>query len=113
MLDMEMGQQAYGLQARFGRACTRTPRRRSSWSGTGGSRSEIEPPGGKPFDVVLVDQAPTDERCALSSCRCCSPPLAVVAPAARADGDPASDYLITRQMFLPFNAKIPESRSRH
>jgi hypothetical protein len=35
--------------------------------------------------------------------------LAVV-PAARADGDPASDYLITRQTFLPFNAKIPNSQ---
>jgi hypothetical protein len=31
-------------------------------------------------------------------------------PAARADGDPASDYLITRQTFLPFNAKIPDSQ---
>jgi hypothetical protein len=34
--------------------------------------------------------------------------LALVAtPVALADGDPASDYLITRQTFLPFNAKIP------
>jgi hypothetical protein len=32
----------------------------------------------------------------------------VAVPIANADGDPASDYLITRQTFLPFNAKIPE-----
>ena len=31
-------------------------------------------------------------------------------PVARADGDPASDYLITRQTFLPFTAKIPEAQ---
>jgi hypothetical protein len=37
--------------------------------------------------------------------------LAVV-PAARADGDPASDYLITRQTFLPFDAKIPEKQAQ-
>jgi hypothetical protein len=34
----------------------------------------------------------------------------VAVPAASADGDPASDYLITRQTFLPFNAKIPEEQ---
>jgi len=34
----------------------------------------------------------------------------VAVPVARADGDPASDYLITRQTFLPFNAKIPEAQ---
>lgn len=34
----------------------------------------------------------------------------VAVPLARADGDPASDYLITRQTFLPFNAKIPKSQ---
>jgi hypothetical protein len=34
----------------------------------------------------------------------------LVAPVARADGDPASDYLITRQTFLPFNAKIPKAQ---
>jgi hypothetical protein len=28
--------------------------------------------------------------------------------AARADGDPASDFLITRDVFLPYNAKIPD-----
>jgi hypothetical protein len=37
--------------------------------------------------------------------------LAVIAtPVAHADGDPASDYLITRQTFLPFNAKIPNAQ---
>jgi hypothetical protein len=34
----------------------------------------------------------------------------VAAPVARADGDPASDYLITRQTFLPFTAKIPKQQ---
>jgi hypothetical protein len=34
----------------------------------------------------------------------------VAVPVASADGDPASDYLITRQTFLPFNAKIPEEQ---
>ena len=34
----------------------------------------------------------------------------VAVPVARADGDPASDYLLTRQTFLPFTAKIPESQ---
>jgi hypothetical protein len=34
----------------------------------------------------------------------------VAVPVARADGDPASDYLITRQTFLPFTAKIPDSQ---
>ncbi len=34
----------------------------------------------------------------------------VATPVARADGDPASDYLLTRQTFLPFTAKIPNSQ---
>jgi hypothetical protein len=34
----------------------------------------------------------------------------LAAPAARADGDPASDYLITRQTFLPFDVKIPKAQ---
>jgi hypothetical protein len=34
---------------------------------------------------------------------------ACLAAPARADGDPASDYLITRQTFLPFNTKIPKA----
>jgi hypothetical protein len=34
----------------------------------------------------------------------------VATPVARADGDPASDYLITRQTFLPFTAKIPKQQ---
>jgi hypothetical protein len=37
--------------------------------------------------------------------------LALIAtPVAQADGDPASDYLITRQTFLPFNAKTPNAQ---
>jgi hypothetical protein len=31
----------------------------------------------------------------------------VAAPVARADGDPASDYLLSQKTFLPFDAKIP------
>ena len=34
----------------------------------------------------------------------------LAAPTARADGDPASDYLLTRQTFLPFDAKIPKAQ---
>jgi hypothetical protein len=34
----------------------------------------------------------------------------VPVPVARADGDPASDYLLTRQTFLPFTAKIPKAQ---
>jgi hypothetical protein len=33
--------------------------------------------------------------------------LALGAPAARADGDPASDYLIEQNVFLPYDATIP------
>jgi hypothetical protein len=35
---------------------------------------------------------------------CC---LAV--PSAHADGDPASDYLLTLNTFIPFDAKVPEA----
>ena len=28
------------------------------------------------------------------------------------DGDPASDYLIGEQLFLPYDAKIPQARQR-
>jgi hypothetical protein len=44
--------------------------------------------------------------------------LAVVAAAlatctvARADGDPASDYLLTQQVFLPFDAKLPTAKQQ-
>jgi hypothetical protein len=34
------------------------------------------------------------------------------ASTARADGDPASDYLLGQQVFLPFDAKIPQARQR-
>ena len=34
------------------------------------------------------------------------------ATAAHADGDPASDYLITQQVFLPYDAKIPAASQR-
>jgi hypothetical protein len=34
----------------------------------------------------------------------------VAAPAARADGDPASDYLLVQKVFLPFDAKFPPKR---
>jgi hypothetical protein len=38
--------------------------------------------------------------------------MLVLAPAARADGDPASDYLITQRAFLPFNAKVSAARAK-
>jgi hypothetical protein len=34
----------------------------------------------------------------------------VVAASARADGDPASDYLLVQKVFLPFDAKLPAQR---
>jgi hypothetical protein len=36
----------------------------------------------------------------------------LVAGNARADGDPASDYLIGSQVFLPFDAKLPPAKQR-
>jgi hypothetical protein len=35
-----------------------------------------------------------------------------LATTARADGDPASDYLLGSQVFLPFDAKLPQDRQR-
>src|SRR5207245_985963 len=35
--------------------------------------------------------------------------LLLAAPAARADGDPASDVLYTQRLFIPFNAPISTS----
>jgi hypothetical protein len=35
----------------------------------------------------------------------------IAAPAAHADGDPASDYLLTQATFLPFDAKVPKSEA--
>jgi hypothetical protein len=34
------------------------------------------------------------------------------APAARADGDPASDYLLTQKVFFPFDLKVPAAKQR-
>ena len=34
---------------------------------------------------------------------------AVAAPAARADGDPASDYLLTYQVFYPYYTNTPKA----
>jgi hypothetical protein len=34
---------------------------------------------------------------------------AVATPSARADGDPASDYLLSQDVFVPFDGKIPTS----
>ena len=70
---------------------------------------QVEPPGGTPFDVVArrpgerMRRAARRRRVAAAAC--------VAAPVARADGDPASDYLLTQQMFLPFNVKIPTGSS--
>ena len=35
----------------------------------------------------------------------------VAAPAARADGDPASDYLYAAKVFLPYDAKFPKTQA--
>jgi hypothetical protein len=37
---------------------------------------------------------------------------ATLAATARADGDPASDYLLTEQTFLPYDAKIPRAQQQ-
>lgn len=36
--------------------------------------------------------------------------MLAVAPLARADGDPASDYLITQQVFFPYDTKFPAAQ---
>lgn len=33
----------------------------------------------------------------------------IAAPQARADGDPASDYLLTQKVFFPFDVKVPKA----
>jgi hypothetical protein len=38
--------------------------------------------------------------------------LALTAQPARADGDPASDYLIGQKVFFPYDAKIPQAEQR-
>ena len=35
-----------------------------------------------------------------------------LAAAARADGDPASDFLLTQQIFVPFDVKVPAEKQR-
>jgi hypothetical protein len=37
---------------------------------------------------------------------------AVAGGAARADGDPASDYLITQRVFFPYDAKVPQPQQQ-
>jgi hypothetical protein len=38
--------------------------------------------------------------------------LACAVPAARADGDPASDYLLTQKVFFPFDVKAPKAKQQ-
>ena len=38
--------------------------------------------------------------------------LACARPAARADGDPASDYLLTQKVFFPFDFKVPAAKQQ-
>ena len=38
--------------------------------------------------------------------------LACAAPSARADGDPASDYLLTQKVFFPFDVKAPKAKQQ-
>lgn len=42
----------------------------------------------------------------------CALVAGVAVPAARADGDPASDYLVSQQVFLSYGAKIPPALQR-
>lgn len=35
-----------------------------------------------------------------------------MAPSARADGDPASDYLITQKVFFPYDLKVPPAKQQ-
>src|SRR3954453_23411029 len=35
----------------------------------------------------------------------------VAVPAAHADGDPASDYLLTQNVFVPFDGKVPKEQA--
>jgi hypothetical protein len=42
----------------------------------------------------------------------CSLVAGLAAPAGRADGDPASDYLVSQQVFLSYDAKIPAAAQR-
>jgi hypothetical protein len=37
---------------------------------------------------------------------------ATAAPSARADGDPASDYLITQKVFFPYDLKVPTAKQQ-
>jgi hypothetical protein len=46
---------------------------------------------------------------ALGAAALAAGPLAL---AARADGDPASDYLLSQQVFLPFDVKLPAEKQR-
>ena len=56
MLDMEMGQQ--GTRSRRSRpGCTATSAPALVMVGHWGITFQVEPPGGQPFDVVLVDRA--------------------------------------------------------
>ena len=36
----------------------------------------------------------------------------IAAGTARADGDPASDYLLSQKVFFPFEAKIPKAKQQ-
>jgi hypothetical protein len=42
----------------------------------------------------------------------CTACAAVLASTARADGDPASDYLLSSQVFLPFDVKVTETQQQ-
>jgi hypothetical protein len=42
----------------------------------------------------------------------CALAVGIVTPVARADGDPASDYLVSQQVFLSYDAKIPPALQR-
>ena len=57
MLDMEMGQQAYKLARDGARASTARPAPALVMVGHWGLSFNVTPPGGQPFDVLVVDHA--------------------------------------------------------
>ena len=106
MLDMEMGQQGYafkevspGVYSHSAPALVMV--------GHWGITFDVEPPGGA---AVRRRARRPGERMTLRALAAVAAVALLAAPIARADGDPASDYLITRQTFLPFDAKIPKAQ---
>src|SRR5205814_809689 len=111
--DARRGDGLAGIQARGGRAGTLRARR-------AGSRH------GRPLGALLPDRAARGAavhravarpgrrmRSALGVALLVAAVLScLLAAGARADGDPASDYLLAQRIFFPFDAKIPQQKQR-